>query len=108
MPRLILNYMRPTAVLLLLLISVVIVCAFFLISKDVALGLPYFYHRFWHKVTLLFIIALLFSMVSLYAERIPIFDRWLGHMLAIALIGWFVDEAIGLTKVGDIFFTFIR
>lgn len=105
MPKLVLNYMRPMAMVLLLAITMVIACSFFLIPKPLALSLPYFYYQFWHKLTLLFAIAVLFLGNAFYPG--PVAIGWLKHLFAILLIGWFLVEIMLLVRVGNIFLAFV-
>jgi hypothetical protein len=107
MPRLVLNYMRPLAMLLLVLVSVTIVAAYFFVPKIFLHSLPFFYHQFWRQLTLLFIIALLFLGVAFYTEKNTHIAQWVMHVAAILLLIWFMGEVYMLIKTGGIFLAFI-
>lgn len=98
--------MRPVAVLLLVLVSIAIVCSFFFVPKIFAISLPYFYHQFWHRLTLLFAIATVFLGFAFYTERSAFSRYWIWHIIAVLLIGWFADELILFIRAGSIFFAF--
>jgi hypothetical protein len=108
MPRLVLNYMRPLAMLLFVLVSMAIIAAYFFIPKIFVASLPFFYHQFWHRLTLLFIIAILFLAFSFYMESNTHIKRWMVHLVAVLLLIWFVGELCMLFKTSDIFLAFIN
>jgi hypothetical protein len=107
MPRLVLNYMRPLAMLLFVLVSITIVAAYFFVPKVFLHSLPFFYHQFWRQLTLLFIIALAFLCFAFYMEENTRITRWVMHAIAILLLAWFIGEMCMLIKTSGIFLAFI-
>lgn len=108
MPRLVLNYMRPLAMLMFVLVSISIVAAYFLIPKVFIHSLPFFYRQFWRQLTILFIIALVFLGFSFYIEKDTHITRWVAHIIAVLLLAWFVAEGFLLIKTSNIFFAFLN
>lgn len=108
MPRLVFNYMRPLAVLVLLLISILIAFSFFLIPKIFFATLPDFYYRYWHLLSWLFLISTLLLICAFVLERSTLPHSFVGHILMIALLLWFIFDALQLLKVGNIFFAFMN
>lgn len=107
MPRLMINYMRPLAALLFLLVSVTIVASYSLIPKVLAVGLSDFYLKYWQLLTWLFTIATLFLFFAFYAERSVNKRYWFYHLIALLLLVYFIYEVIKLFQIGDIFLGFL-
>ena len=108
MPKLIVNYMRPMAVVLFILATVVITVSYFFIPKVYAIVLTEFYRQYWHLLTFLFLIAVLFLGLAFYLEHgLSSATRWIQHCAALILIGLFVRVVFMLTHIVERFFAFI-
>jgi hypothetical protein len=100
MPRLVINYMRPLAILVLLIISTLILFSFFLIPKIFITTLPDFYHHYWNLLSWLFLISILLLSSAFVIERADFSHHFLGHILVMSLVLWFVFDMLDLIKGG--------
>lgn len=107
MPKLVVNYMRPTAVTLFTLVTVAIVISFFCIPKIYSITLSDFYHQYWHLLTELFVVATLFLMFAFYVERKWPAVHWVQHSTAILFVAIFVRESFVLLRITDTFLAFV-
>jgi len=102
------NYMRLVAVALFILATVTIAASYFLIPKVYAIILTDFYRQYWHLLTLLFLITLLFLSLAFYLEHGAFSAaRWMQHGVALILIGLFIRVTFMLVHVAERFFAFI-
>lgn len=106
MPKLVVNYMRPTAVTLFALVTVAIVISFFSIPKVYSITLSDFYCHYWHLLTELFVIATLFLVFAFYVERRWLAVHWIQHSIAILFMSLFIREGFILLRVADTFLAF--
>lgn len=107
MPRLVINYMRPLAALLFLLVSVAIVASYSLIPKALAISLAAFYYQYWHLLTWLFTVATAFLLFALYAERSINARYWFYHLIAFSFLAYFIFEVAAILRIGDLFLGFL-
>lgn len=108
MQKLVLNYMRPMAVLLLILVSTAIILSYYFIPQVLAITLIDFYHRYWRVLTVLFVISCLFLIYAFYIDHATWLRRnWMQHVIAVALLVWLIRELWVLINVSDILFAYV-
>ena len=107
MPRLVINYMRPLAALLFLLVSVAIIASYSLIPKALAISLAAFYYQYWHLLTWLFAVTTAFLFFAFYAERSANKRQWFYHLIAFSFVAYFAYEVLKILQIGDLFLGFL-
>lgn len=107
MPKLIVNYMRPVAVIMFALVTATIVVSYSCLPKVYAIILADFYHQYWRLLSVLFLIATVFLGFAFYVEHGLLVTHWIQHSIAILFIALFVRMGLMLVQIANTFLAFV-